>query len=313
MCRLACVLVLVAGCSGRPRSGLGEVPLALDAPLVLELGEASLPIVEVVLDGHAAAFLVDSGSSISVLDPVRAAELGLAVRPYAGNTSTRGSSGRSVVIDRYVAVERMELGPLVLERTALAALDDDVLRRGLHSGILGQDLLGRLPLVLDMERRALHLLPPGTDRDGIRAYLEEADLGAGAWAVVEIDFRPCPFLPLDAHETELVEIEVDTGATDTSLPEPVIAALDLPLAGPGTVGLVGVGGSRQSPRYLLEDLGLFGLRVRAEVHANALEYGLLGMDVLGEFVVVLDGPGESLWLHHRTVEPDTSALPVGKR
>jgi len=40
--------------------------------------------------------------------------------------------------------------------------------------------------------------------------------------------------------------------------------------------------------------------------SSPLEYGLLGMNILGEFVFLLDGPGELVWAHHREVELNPS-------
>lgn len=273
-----------------------------------------LPLVGLRLDGVEFTFLVDSGAALSFVEPRCATELGLRLRPYAGSTRTSGTGG-GAVIDHYVAVDEFELGALHLAHLALPTLDDDVLRSGHFSGVLGQDLLARLVVVVDMERCALHLLPPSTDRAGIQAYLEGAQLGKGAWAVVDTELRPSPFLRLDLHGRLADEawIGLDTGATDTSLPERVIAALELPPTDTGSVELRGVGGARTAQTYLLRDFGIFGFRVTNEIYSNPLDHGLLGMDVLGEFVFVLDGPSRALWLHHREVEPDTTALPSAGR
>ncbi len=269
-------LLACAGCASEPRLPLAEVAIRLREPAVVPLGEGPLPVVELRLDGRDFSFLVDSGSTISVVDPRRAQELGLEVRAYRGSSNTIGSGGESIIIDRYVPVERLELGGLVLERTHVSALEDDVLRTVSCSGILGQDLLVRLPIVIDMSRRALHLLPPGTERAEIQAYLAAAQLGAGAWSVMETRFRPCPFLPLtiSAAPEEPVEIEIDTGATDTSLPERLISVLELTEVERNPVELRAVGGSRHSKAYRLEDFELHGFRISCEIHSSALDYGL---------------------------------------
>lgn len=307
LARLLPILALVA-CSSGPRLSLAEAPIRLETPSVVGLGEWKLPVVEVALDGRTLTFLVDCGAAMSMIDPARAREIGLDVRPLEWSTVTVGSGGRSTVVDRYVPLERLELGGLVVERTYLCVLDDEVLRGPAFGGILAQDLLARLPVVIDMESGALHLLPPASDRAAIRTYLHEAELGDGAWAVIDTEFRPSPFLPLDTRGAleSPVEVEIDTGATDTSLPEELIAALALPETEAPEIELRGVGGTRSSKAYRLEGFGLFGFRISAEIRSNPLAYGLLGMDVLGEFVFVLDGPGRALWLHHREVEPDVS-------
>jgi hypothetical protein len=141
--------------------------------------------------------------------------------------------------------------------------------------------------------------------------LKEADLGIGAWAMASADFRPSPLLALDlpVDVGSPAEIEIDTGSTSTSFPEAWAIALELPRAETDSVEMRGVGGTRQAQAYKLENFGLYGFLVTAQVYSNALEYGLLGMNVLGEFVLILDGPGRTLWLHHRTVEIDSRAMP----
>jgi hypothetical protein len=311
----AVAALLCLACSNSPRHALDSAPLALDQPLALPLApDVLLPLVGLRLNGIEFTFLVDCGSALSFVEPRRATELGLPLRPYSGSTRTSGTGGDSV-IDHYVAVDEFDLGGLRLTRLALPALDDEILRSGDFSGILGQDLLARLVVVVDRKRHALHLLPPSTDRAGIKAYLEGNELGKGAWAVVDTVPQPSPSLKLDLRGrlADEVWIHLDTGSTYTSLPERVVVALKLPPTDTGSAELRGVGGTRTAQAYLLKDFGFFGFRVTNEIYSNSRDYGLLGMDVLGEFVFVLDGPGRALWLHHREVEPDTTALPTAER
>src|SRR5262249_33677357 len=151
-CLSFALALLGCACASR-RPALGEASLVLDGPTVVPLLEARLPLVSLSIEGRALDFLVDSGSTLSFVDPRGAQELGLELKPYSGSSSTTGSNGGKTTFDHYVPVERLELGDLVLEHSMLPALDDAVLHTGSYSGILGQDLLARLVVVVDMERR----------------------------------------------------------------------------------------------------------------------------------------------------------------
>lgn len=297
---LGVLALLGAACSSRVPRPAREAPLELDGPVAVALGEGGMPVVRLVVDGHAdLPFLVDSGSATTLLDAACARELGLPARRCQAATRATGSGGRSLVIDRCATIARAELGGLVLRDFCLPLLEDEVLRPSGWVGILGQDVLGRLPVVLDMERRTLHLLRPDDGPEGIQSYLAEVGL-AGAWTVVEAAFRPSPVLPLDVAGLApgSVEIEVDTGSSSTSFPARVLEALDVEPT--GTAEFRAVGGTHDEQVYFLEGFGLYGFRIAAEVHASPLDYGLLGMNVLAEFVVILDGPRQQIWLHHRT-------------
>lgn len=295
----ALLALLAAACSSGPATrALDEAALTLAEPCIVPLAERERPVVELLLDGRSAGrFLVDSGSSISLLGAAKAAELGLERRPYASRFEAMGSGGKSATLEHYVRVGRLELGKLLVHDTRLTVVDDPALAQAGVDGILGQDLLVRLVLVLDLQRHELHLLPRG-GTEVLREYLRSAEVGDGAWAMAPIAFRPCPFLPLEVAGLESsVELELDTGAGSTSLPRAAIAALGLEPIGTHTLG--SVGGNYDAELYALEDFGLFGLRIQTNVTAAVGEYGLLGMDILGELVVVLDGPARTLWLHRR--------------
>jgi len=289
----------VACASGRPETfPIEEAPLELAKPCRVTLEPDMRPVVWLRLGvGPPLRFLVDSGSTITLLDARRADELGLERWDFAGSFETSGATGKSITLSHYVAVERLELGELVVHSPRLTLMDDPVLQQSGVDGIIGQDLLARLALVIDAERDTLHLLPQG-GAAAVQAYLEKADVGAGAWGHVPLEFRPCPFLSLDMPGvSQVVELELDTGAEFSSLPRAALAALGLEPIGQRVS--TGVGGSHTSDTYRIQDLNLFGLSIEVVVCESATEFGLLGMDVLGEFVVVLDGPEQTLWLHHR--------------
>lgn len=124
-------------------------------------------------------------------------------------------------------------------------MDDPVLAQAGVDDILGQGLLARLVLVISLLRDVVHILRSGGTH-AIRPYLVQADAGNGAWVKTALEFRPCPFAARTVAGTaDTFELELDTGARDTSLPEESLARLGLEPIGLRTseaVGLVIPGG-----------------------------------------------------------------------
>jgi hypothetical protein len=81
------------------------------------------------------------------------------------------------------------------------------------------------------------------------------------------------------------------------LPTPAIAALGLEEL--GTYTAESSSGRHEGKTYRLENLDFLGRSVSAEITDCGLPFGLLGMDILSEFVVVLDAPRGQVWFHHR--------------
>lgn len=293
------VAVLAACCTGRPTSrALGEARLELSRNCVIPLAAEARPIAEVRLSaGRPLHFLLDTGAEISLLDGRCARELGLELLPYADTFRVVGSGGTALELREYVHLDRLSLGELVVHQTRLTVVAGEALAAANIDGILGQDLLARLVLVVDMQRHAAHLLSQSGSPD-VRAYLQEAKVGDGAWVTVTLGPAPCPLLPLEvAGVAEPVRLALDTGAIASSLPKAAIVALHLQPIGTRTRG--GVDGTYATDEYHLENFNLFGLTMAFDVTASPLAHGLLGMDVLGSLVLVLDGPARTLWLHHR--------------
>src|SRR5262249_11791020 len=143
-----------------------------------------------------------------------------------------------------------------------------------------QDVLGKMIFAVDAERGRIHALPATTDQAGITAYLKDAELGDGAWAVAPVEYRPCPFLSFEVPEREggILEREFDTGATDTSLPTRAIRRLSLEKA--GTYAAQGIAGVHEGKTYKLRSFNLYGIEISTEIDESKLDYGLFGMDIL---------------------------------
>lgn len=291
----SCLMVVLVACS-RPAAPTPDVAdLTLQAPTRVPILDELRPMIMVSADGRPVRALVDSGAEGTQLDAATANALRLPLRPYANVSKMYGSTGHSVELAHYVEFEDLRVGDLRLGPVRLPVVEADY---GPASGIiLGQDLLLRVVTIVDQGRRQLHLLPKASDSAAIVRYIEAEKIAEGAWAQVDADCRPCPHLRIELPGLEgPVDIEVDTGAASTGLPMRAIEALGLqPLRETYTTG---VGGRHDCHEYHTT-LDLFGVAVSLDVHDLAIDRGLLGMDVLSLFVVVLDGPGKKVWLHHR--------------
>ncbi len=300
---LLLMLSLTAGCGSDSNTTIQAASIDLDEAMRVPLVEHKLPIVEVTLNGiPGQRFLLDSGAGMSIVDLAQARELGLETLPYSEGSSTTGSGGMKVEYDSFVVAERLEFGELSFEGGRLPAIDSQVLRDVGILGILGQDLLARLVVVVDMESRLLHVLPPGSKFADIEAYLSQAEVGLGTWGILPYEARPDPFfeLRIKGLEGEAPTLEIDTGAVTSSFPPKAIEALGLEAT--GTAKSQGMGGVFEESTYNLVDFQLLKFFINCEIKQSPLDYGLLGMDVLGQFVFVLDGPGHGLWLFHREIE-----------
>lgn len=291
-------LLAVACCSGPPSHSMAEAPFALAGATVVPLAADDRPVAEVRLDGSPPRrFMIDTGAEISLVSSACARELQLSVRPYAGSFRTIGSTGDERELRDFAAVDRLVLGELVVRSCRITVVDDEAVTNAAIDGILGQDLLSRLTIALDMRERALHLVP-STGKEAVRAYLEATRIGVGAWASAPFDVESTPVLrlPVEGQEQPL-PLWIDTGAQGTTLPREAILALHATPV--GTQTSEGIGGSRELAKHRIEGFDLFGLKFGLEVTESRTGKGLLGMDVLSQLVVVLDGPARTLWLHHR--------------
>jgi predicted aspartyl protease len=273
-----------------------EPRIELERPLVIALAPVDRPVVSVVLDGREPCpFLVDTGFGVTMIAADRASQLGLESRAYACASQTTGAGGGTTSIDRYADVGLVEIGGLAVRDARIALLDDTAFDQAGVFGVIGQDVLARLTLIIDMQRLEMHVLPRG-GVDTLREYITITGLGQGTWTRVRADFRPSPFLPLTIAGVD-IEVEIDTGAGSTDLPARAIDELGLQRIGTQWVGAVG--GTYTSDLYRIDDLSLFGFEFDAVVGATPREYGLLGMDILGQLVLVLDGPERTTWFHRR--------------
>ncbi len=274
---------------------------------MLELLPYSLPVVRAEMEGHGdLEFVVDTGAESSVIFRPWAVELGLPLLPFEGTVT--GSNGQTVPVTEWTYARALVLGSARIENLSLIVSEADF-GEPQWCGILGQDVLGKLTTIFDGERRALHLLPRGWQQESIEGYLSKQRIGPGEWLVVELEFRPRPFLELNTGEARY-DVLIDTGASSTSFPLAALRAIGREQIEAST--RFGLSGESVGGVYELEGVQLFGLRVSGTFTDTELAYGLLGMSVLQTLVLVHDPPNGKIWLHKRAAEAADGDSPAGE-
>jgi len=100
-------------------------------------------------------FMLDTGSSMSSLTAHAADMLGVL---YAeGKTSTVVADGR-IVSNGWVTLDKMQVGPYVLENKPVLIHGSDPQRELPYEGLLGQDLLSKVEYRLDRKKKQIHWL-----------------------------------------------------------------------------------------------------------------------------------------------------------
>jgi len=108
----------------------------------------------------AAWFILDSGSSTSMLDELYAARVG---QRATGSLPAKGIGGYEEV--RLVAIDTVHISELVLTNMTAGILDLSFFRSsapdsGAFGGILGYDFLARFPIEIDFQKETLTLYDP---------------------------------------------------------------------------------------------------------------------------------------------------------
>ncbi len=123
--------------------------------VVMELDMSSgYPMVNVVLDHKRKAnFVVDTGASISVIDPGIAKKLGL-VSVGRQNVGPPGMKGEETDI---VRLDHLSAGALTVRQADLAVVDIVELTQGLMDGVIGMDLFRDLLITLRLAEGKLEI------------------------------------------------------------------------------------------------------------------------------------------------------------
>jgi hypothetical protein len=275
----------LAACSALPQV---ELPSSVILPLEAHL----VPVVhacggderfDVVLDTGAARTLLDAGEA-------RRMDLSVAWRPWP----------RILVNDtdwdvtwHSAALERLELGALRIDGLRAPLLDLRAMfdPPGAIAGLVGEDVLRSLVLVIDGDRREVELVPADE-----RARTLERRWPGRDWRAHELRYeRGCPVLELELASGVTARLVVDTGAEVSSFPGDALRHLEARTVGSLTVS-GRIGGKRGSGLHVVDALPIGGWEVALAVSDASSSKGLLAMDVLELLPIALDGPGAVLWI-----------------
>ncbi|QSR86023.1 aspartyl protease family protein [Candidatus Methylacidiphilum infernorum] len=116
------------------------------------------PLVEVNIKGRSFLFLVDTGSSTSLVDKQLAQEIGVQGRSPLKLVLSSGNKTQGLLC----AIESISLGPLFVKNVPaliVSQLHQKPYARGYNfQGVLGMDLLSRFNLLIDYPNRVINLL-----------------------------------------------------------------------------------------------------------------------------------------------------------
>ena len=115
----------------------------------IDVTDAGLPIVDVVIGGQGLRFIADTGAEVSAIRHDLAAPLGL---KRLGHRSGIGADGRLRLTD-YQALDVVFGGALRMPRLSLSAIP----RPGAYDGLLGAGFLTKWPSELDYGAREIRL------------------------------------------------------------------------------------------------------------------------------------------------------------
>ena len=277
----AVVASVLGGCAASDRSGpctmqeVGEIAV---------LSDRGLPFVPVTVNGHKVAFLVDTGSFISTIDPAAAVSLGLspAGSNHFGIAGIDGELKAAVV-----PVHDLEIGSLRARDVTFAAAGHfGKTIQGLPIvGLFGADFLSNYDVELDLPNRRIGL------------YVEAGACGTSfdPWDVAasSVHFRLDPsghaIVPIGIDGAS-VEAVLDTGAQ--------ISVLD-----PSDAHAAGASDAVLASDRSIVMRGIASMQVQAKLHRfSSMRIGDIETGSIAFAVMPADDPllGEN-WLRHHTV------------
>jgi hypothetical protein len=310
----ASVIVLIAvtaaglaGCGSPPKPAAAPPTLASPGELSVPLApRAGLFYVRAAVNGvDAGYFLVDSGSSLTVLDRQLADQLAL---PKQGQRTVQGIGGSPTV--PIVAIDQFSIGGVALGPQTASSIDLSALAKGARlkvGGILGYNTLRQRPFTIDYVAQTLRFHDPATFTPPGNVPGFELHAWQGLPTVrAEVEGRPCWLM-------------LDTGA-DRSIMLPSAVADVWPEFLPGKRNIAtnshGVGGRIVNIRSTVRSLRVFGLDLRevpVEVEwtsrqstFNGEVLGRLGTALLSQFRLTFDPQRNKLYAQWRHSPPSAA-------
>jgi len=276
------VALLLTALTGPPGSAAAQIPASAPSPVLRLAGDTvvlAMPIkggrhmVQLTIGSEGPFdFVIDTGSSPSVIDARLAARLGLA----ATGTVAIGAPGGGTVDAGVVRAPVLRAGGLEIQGATALTIELAELTGGLMQGILGMDLFREVLLTLDPARN--------------RAIVSRGRLTPGEAGVVGLSSnRGNLEFEIDVAG-QRVAAHIDTGAPGTfTLPQSAME--DLPLIGPEQRSSAGLVGSTREARIRQLDgaIQFAGLRFeRPSVAFMSLPVANIGSQVLDQLVTRID-------------------------
>ncbi|MCX5754406.1 MAG: aspartyl protease family protein [Candidatus Krumholzibacteria bacterium] len=261
-------------------------------------------------------FLLDSGASMTVIDSVVAAGMGL---PLGGAIPGAGAGGMADF--HMTRVPGLSIGGIELsEQIAITFPISNLLRRFEEieiGGVLGYDFLSRFVTRIDFERSIITFAEPDSFSPGGGERIIEAPL------VHNIFTLPASL------DTAKVSFYLDTGA-NSSILQAGFAARSGIANGRRTLPMAirGAGGDETASLCRFDSLGLGGFTIARPVLAIARSMkgigvlenvdGIVGNDVLERFTVTLDYGKQRVFLEknarfEEAFYPDRSGLQLARK
>jgi predicted aspartyl protease len=258
--------------------------------------------VRVQIDGRGPFwFTVDTGATLTVIDPAAAARAGLAVRPAGRRPNVgvgEGETHLSTTTARLQIEGLADFAPpffyVMPVREAASVLGHAI------DGVLGTDVLRGYVVEFDYGASRVTLTPPG----GGPAAADGVPIAVGG----NVLLAPAT-LGLPDGSRVMARLLIDTGSNGSlTLTSPFVTAhrLDSRFASTRASMAMGVNGVTVSRVIQLESIGMGAAIVRAPdaalsravagLHASADFDGILGAELLRQFRLVIDYPRRRLQL-----------------
>ena len=154
---LAVLALALTGCAG------AAAPRDVAAPTIVAIqmaGTSTFVSVQVNTRDEDALFLLDTGSSLTVLAPLYAKRLGLAIPPDAPQRELTGIGGHKISVP-LVTVSRLAVGTATVQNFTVGVYDA-LPEATTVDGILGLDFLRRYRFTVDLAGKRLRLEPVAT-------------------------------------------------------------------------------------------------------------------------------------------------------
>lgn len=285
---LLLMLFQPAALAGSGDTGSIKIPISLESDIVL------VPV-RLAPKGRVFSFLLDTGAELTAVDPKIAAELHL--QPGEDVDVLTVGEGHKVPT---VRLNQLQIGSLRIPPLQAASYDLGALAEALESrvdGVLGVDILSRFPFTIDFTRKEVTIWKSGQVPQLYKRSRSTLRPGKGGYLV--------PVLISGVFRCELL---LDSGTNLTQLPRNMWQRLLVVWHPHKMLAGVSSTGQKQASSYLvrLESLVIGNFKLAKPVVRFVQDIprgtfgepdapGLLGTDILRQFIVTVDIPHQRIF------------------